>query len=101
MALGFASALAAGSMEVARGIVVVGYDDAAVTAGLTRTEAMMRRGGSSGLARGTLGLASGLALVSGASAKMAIDFQNNMRLIQTSAGATASDVHYLSKQVLD
>lgn len=99
MALGFASALGAGAFEVARGVVVMGYDDSAVTAGIARTETVTRRG-SGAMSRMALGFATSFAVAAGAGAKMALDFQQNMTLIQSSAGGTTEDVKFLSAEVM-
>lgn len=100
MALGFASALAHGGMEVARGVVTIAYDDSAVAAGLAETEAATKRG--AGVVNKVLmGIGIGTAFAFGEGAKMAIDFDAKMRLIQTSAGGTSRDVRILTKDILN
>lgn len=95
MALGFASALSGAGMEVAEGFVRIGYDDAAVESGLLRTEAMTQKGVGV-LSKLTLGLAA----FAGASAFMAVNFDDQMRHIAAQLGLTDRQLTQMRASIL-
>jgi TP901 family phage tail tape measure protein len=91
-------------------VLIVG-DEASLTRALGKSSAQVEAFGSKLSAQGkkiagvgktlTTHLTLPIAAIGAVSAKMAVDFQQSMELVQTQAGASAGEVQRMSKAVLD